>query len=209
MAPRRWGSADDELAEEGSRRFRTAGGRNESEGGEEGAAAAEEEEEDVLEGVDLYAVLNVPRDASEEEIQRAYRALAKTFHPDKHQDKTLQEAAAQSFTRLNEVCSTSYVYPRASRTLAPAVLPTDAPLLAAFRSRFVHFGCFSLPSQAYTILSNPEQRQVYDIYGMEGLKSGLEVGTKLKSREELRQQWQQFKAKKVSALSTTLPLLSL
>jgi len=111
----------------------------------------EEEEDEGPPGTDLYAVLNVPRDASEEEVQRAYRSLAKTFHPDKHQDPALHAAAAASFTRLNE---------------------------------------------AYTILSDPERRQVYDVYGMEGLNSGLELGSKLSSREELRAQWTAFKTRK-------------
>lgn len=34
--------------------------------------------------MDLYAVLNVRREATEGEIKRAYKNLAQTFHPDKH-----------------------------------------------------------------------------------------------------------------------------
>lgn len=47
------------------------------------------------------------------------------------------------------------------------------------------------------VLSNPDRRQVYDIYGKEGLSAGLEVGSTLKSTDELRQEWESFKAQQV------------
>ena len=37
-------------------------------------------------GDDFYQILGVPRDASQEDIQRAYRKLARTYHPDVNQD---------------------------------------------------------------------------------------------------------------------------
>ena len=50
----------------------------------------------------FYAVLNVARDASEEEIKRAFRQLAQAYHPDKHTDASLQAHASANFTRLQE-----------------------------------------------------------------------------------------------------------
>lgn len=47
------------------------------------------------------------------------------------------------------------------------------------------------------VLIDPERRQVYDIYGKEGLDSGLEVGSHLRTRDELRAQWQQFQQQQV------------
>jgi curved DNA-binding protein CbpA len=35
---------------------------------------------------DPYAVLGIPRDASDQQVQRAYRQLAKRYHPDLHPD---------------------------------------------------------------------------------------------------------------------------
>ena len=49
-----------------------------------------------------YAVLNVAPEASEEEIKRAYRSLASTYHPDKTQDPALREDAARIFTKVQE-----------------------------------------------------------------------------------------------------------
>ncbi len=50
----------------------------------------------------FYATLNVARDASEEDIKRAFRQLAQAYHPDKHTDASLQADASANFTRLQE-----------------------------------------------------------------------------------------------------------
>ncbi|KAJ0500160.1 putative chaperone protein DnaJ 13 [Helianthus annuus] len=39
--------------------------------------------------------------------------------------------------------------------------------------------------EAYEILTEEYKRQIYDMYGMEGLTSGLELGPKLNKAEEL------------------------
>lgn len=46
--------------------------------------------------------------------------------------------------------------------------------------------------EAYEILSDERKRQIYDLYGMEGLTSGLELGPKLKSREEVKAEFQRL-----------------
>lgn len=48
---------------------------------------------------DYYAVLGVPRRASEEEIKRAFRRLAREYHPDVAKDK---ERAEERFKDINE-----------------------------------------------------------------------------------------------------------
>ena len=71
---------------------------------------------------DYYAVLGVQRNATSDEIKKAYRKLALQFHPDRNPgDKAAEEK-------------------------------------------------FKEASDAYQVLSDPEKRQLYDRYGIEGLK---------------------------------------
>ncbi|MFH8805052.1 DnaJ C-terminal domain-containing protein [Streptomyces sp. NPDC017936] len=50
---------------------------------------------------DFYEVLGVPRDADKDEIQRAYRKLARRYHPDVNKDP----AAEERFKEINEAFS--------------------------------------------------------------------------------------------------------
>ncbi len=51
---------------------------------------------------DPYAVLGVSKDADDEEIKNAYRALAKKYHPDKYIDNPLSDLAAEKMKEINE-----------------------------------------------------------------------------------------------------------
>lgn len=53
---------------------------------------------------DYYTVLNVSRSASQEEIQKSYRRLARKHHPDLHADKDDKEkdAAKQKFQKIQQ-----------------------------------------------------------------------------------------------------------
>ena len=60
---------------------------------------AAEAEAAALDAGGLYAALNLPRDADEEAVRRAYRSLAGACHPDKVAPD-LREAASEQFARL-------------------------------------------------------------------------------------------------------------
>lgn len=79
----------------------------------------QEEEKDV-DTQQLYDVLGVPKEATEQEIKKAFRKATLQHHPDKGGDEN-------TFKELNA---------------------------------------------AYEVLSNAEKRQLYDKYGLEGVKSG-------------------------------------
>ena len=50
---------------------------------------------------DPYKVLNVSPDASDDEIKRAYRNLAKKYHPDRYQNSPLAEKASEKMKEIN------------------------------------------------------------------------------------------------------------
>jgi len=60
--------------------------------------------EDILKKTDYYAILNIPKTATEEEIKKSYRKLALKLHPDKNRAPQANEAfkkVSQSFSCLS------------------------------------------------------------------------------------------------------------
>ncbi|RUS83731.1 hypothetical protein EGW08_008482 [Elysia chlorotica] len=64
-------------------------------------AASLEEDDDILKN-DYYALLNVGKDASIEEINNAFRHLSKIYHPDKHVDPIKKRKAEEIFNNLRK-----------------------------------------------------------------------------------------------------------
>ncbi|XP_043531923.1 dnaJ homolog subfamily C member 11a isoform X1 [Chiloscyllium plagiosum] len=109
------------------------------------AAALVDEE---INNDDFYALLNVRREATQDELKAAYRRLCMLYHPDKHRDPELKQQA---------------------ETL------------------------FNLVHQAYEVLSDPQSRAIYDIYGKKGLEmEGWEVVERKKAAAEIREEFERL-----------------
>ena len=55
---------------------------------------------------DYYEVLGVDKSASEKDIKRAYRQLAREFHPDKNPD---DKAAEDHFKESSKICDAGII----------------------------------------------------------------------------------------------------
>lgn len=51
---------------------------------------------------DPYTVLGISRDATDEEVKKAYRALARKYHPDNYAGSNLADVAEEKMKEINE-----------------------------------------------------------------------------------------------------------
>ncbi|XP_075046189.1 dnaJ homolog subfamily C member 11 isoform X1 [Mixophyes fleayi] len=101
---------------------------------------------------DYYSLLNVRREATQEELKASYRRMCMLYHPDKHRDPELKK---------------------------------QAELL------------FNLVHQAYEVLSDPQSRAIYDIYGKRGLDmEGWEVVERKRTAAEIREAYERLQREK-------------
>ena len=55
---------------------------------------------------DPYKVLGIDRNASDEEVKKAYRELARKYHPDNYANTPLSELADEKMKEINEAYET-------------------------------------------------------------------------------------------------------
>ncbi len=55
---------------------------------------------------DPYKTLGIPQNATDEEVKRAYRELAKKYHPDNYVDNPLADLAQEKMKEINEAYDT-------------------------------------------------------------------------------------------------------
>ena len=55
---------------------------------------------------DPYRVLNIPPTATDEEVKKAYRELARKYHPDNYNNNPLADLAQEKMKEINEAYDT-------------------------------------------------------------------------------------------------------
>ena len=55
---------------------------------------------------DPYQVLGIPSTATDEEVKKAYRNLARKYHPDNYHDNPLEDLAQERMKGINEAYET-------------------------------------------------------------------------------------------------------
>ncbi|EDQ88801.1 uncharacterized protein MONBRDRAFT_32622 [Monosiga brevicollis MX1] len=97
-----------------------------------------------------YAVLNVPKEATADEIRAAFRRLCVFYHPDKHTKPEAQELASTLFPKIQ---------------------------------------------RAYAVLSDPQTRAIYDLYGAAGVEAGHELAPYYNTVAELKAEYDMLQRK--------------
>jgi len=131
-----------------------------------------EHSQDVLDPLNsgaFYSILNVASDAPDDEIRAAYRRLSLIFHPDKHTATTGGEGEGSGGV--------------------VGVSESEAVGRAAVEQ-------FQRITRAYEVLSDPMQRAIYDLYGEEGLKSKMQVGSVLTTPGEIKEEFERIQREK-------------
>ncbi|CAO1401492.1 unnamed protein product [Diamesa serratosioi] len=101
---------------------------------------------------DFYATMNLPKTATLEQINTAYKQFSRIYHPDKHTDPDKKKDAELLFNRIK---------------------------------------------QAHAVLSDKEQRSIYDLLGSKGLKTeGLELINRNGSPSEIREEYERLSKEK-------------
>lgn len=123
------------------------------------------EDEDFIkenaEDIDFYALLNIPRDASVEEINKAYKQRCLIFHPDRHMNEKSKLEASKIFVLLRQA--------HESKTRI-FFLKIFVPILA---------------------LTDPNLRAIYDAIGVKGIDmQGWQLAQRSTNTENIRREYE-------------------
>uniref|UniRef100_A0A0M3II70 J domain-containing protein n=1 Tax=Ascaris lumbricoides TaxID=6252 RepID=A0A0M3II70_ASCLU len=148
------------------------------------ASSVYENENELLnkdeEDIDFYAILNVPRNATIDDINKAYRQKCKIFHPDRHINLEDKREAEKFFVKLRRAHESECInfFVKAQPLLIDPCLCRHQYLN---RTNFV-------------ALSDPKLRTIYDTVGIQGLElNGWELISRADNPENIRREYEFLK----------------
>jgi len=110
--------------------------------------------ENIIDNEDFYSLLNVRRDATQDQLKASYHKLCVIYHPDK-QDEGNQKNASDIFAKLQE---------------------------------------------AYSVLSDPTKRHIYDVYGKQGLEAEWQLVERQKTPQEFQVEYERIQRMRAQQL---------
>jgi len=115
--------------------------------------------------MNLYDILGVPRDADDETLRNAYRALARQYHPDRGLG-----SSAEKFRHVNEAYETlinparRHMYDLSLRWMEPRITPTITRSGHPAVEDAAVFGTFSVNPQRRVFRTAVGLDEVFDRY---------------------------------------------
>ncbi|CAG9460038.1 unnamed protein product [Pedinophyceae sp. YPF-701] len=173
-------------------------------------------------GYESDAVVTRNSAAGTPDVPNSYDSDAGGLSPSRSASMTLP-ARSSSSTKLSKKGSSRKAAPTSSRTSLAATGALDAPAAGkAGSSRKlkkasssskrplaatapagalpgVEWGDAKKVVEAYEVLSNEERRRIYDVYGVAGLKSGLEITTRDDTLDDIKREWERFRIEREEA----------
>ncbi|PWA92577.1 Chaperone DnaJ, C-terminal [Artemisia annua] len=152
-------------------------------------------------GVDYYNILKVPKTFTDEELKKSYKKLAMKWHPDKttSSDDSKFKQISEAYYVLSDPKKRQIYDLYGEDGLKSGQFDdlhdVDEELKKSYKKLAMKWhpdkttssddSKFKQISEAYYVLSDPKKRQIYDLYGEDGLKSGQfddlhDVGSKRK-----------------------------
>lgn len=133
---------------------------------------------------DYYRVLGIQRDATDEEIKKAYRKLALKFHPDKNSDANAEEKFKE-IGQAYEVLSDKKKRDIFDRYGEEGLRPGGGSSGGSSRTTFTTYGYGSADGRAFESNITPEE--IFNMFFNGGLASGSFTSRRWQSTNSHRQ----------------------
>ncbi len=116
--------------------------------------------------MDPYKILGVSPDVSDEELKKAYRTLAKKYHPDRYAGNPLEKTASEKMKQINEAYDMILEQRKNSTQRYPDTAYDRQPLWTEVRQLIAENRLEEAEELLYHILSSERDGEWYYLMGV-------------------------------------------